>query len=63
MFISYLKDMKSWILFFVLALGFADVLIWLDAGIDVEFFCLFYILIFYCLFSLLYLLSGDIEKK
>lgn len=43
MFISYLFDMKSWILFFVLALGFADVLIWLDAGIDAEFSSVLYV--------------------
>lgn len=34
--------MKSWIFFFVLALGFADALIWLDAGIDVEFSSVLY---------------------
>lgn len=37
MFISYVKDMKSWIIFFLLALGFADMIIWLDQGIDVKF--------------------------
>ncbi|WP_342513414.1 sensor histidine kinase [Sporosarcina sp. FSL K6-1522] len=37
MFISYVKDMKSWIVFFLLALGFADLIIWLDQGIDVKF--------------------------
>lgn len=36
MFLSYLGDMKSWIFFFVLSLGFADGLIWLDAGIATE---------------------------
>ncbi len=42
MFVSYFGDMKSWILFFVLALGFADALIWLDAGIDAEFSSVLY---------------------
>src|SRR6185437_8960619 len=42
MFISYLRDMKSWILFFVLSLGFADVLIWLDSGIDTQFAAVLY---------------------
>ena len=37
MFISYIKDMKSWILFFIGAIGFTDVILWLDQGIDVEF--------------------------
>ena len=42
MFISYLSDMKSWIFFFVLSLGFADALIWLDPGIDAEFTSVLY---------------------
>jgi len=45
--------MKSWIVFFVLALGFADVLIWLDAGIDVEFLSVLYFnVLFLIIFSL-----------
>lgn len=42
MFISYLSDMKSWILLFVLSLGFADALIWLDPGIDAVFTSVLY---------------------
>jgi two-component system, OmpR family, bacitracin resistance sensor histidine kinase BceS len=46
--------MKSWILFFIGALGFADMLIWLDAGIDAEFSSVLYfnvlLLIFFALF-------------
>jgi len=46
--------MKSWILFFALAIGFADILIWLDAGIDAEFSSVLYfnmlLLIFFALF-------------
>jgi OmpR family two-component system bacitracin resistance sensor histidine kinase BceS len=42
MFLSYLGDMKSWILFFIVALGFADTLIWLDAGINAEFLSVLY---------------------
>lgn len=36
MFIRYLNDMKSWIFFFLFALGLTDLLIWLDRGIDVQ---------------------------
>lgn len=43
MFISYLKDMASWIGFFLLALGFADILIWLDQGIDAKFSSVLYV--------------------
>lgn len=42
MFISYIKDMASWILFFLLALGFADLLIWLDQGIGTKFSSVLY---------------------
>ncbi len=42
MFISYLNEMKSWIIFFVLAIGFVDGLIWLDMGIGVEISALLY---------------------
>jgi len=42
MFISYIKDMSSWILFFLLALGFADLLIWLDQGIGTKFSSVLY---------------------
>ncbi|KAA0955988.1 HAMP domain-containing histidine kinase [Sporosarcina sp. ANT_H38] len=35
--------MKSWILFFLLALGFVDTLIWLDAGIDTELSSVLYV--------------------
>jgi len=46
--------MKSWIFFFILALGFADALIWLDAGIETEFASVLYfnflLLIFFALF-------------
>ncbi|HJF31391.1 MAG TPA: sensor histidine kinase [Sporosarcina psychrophila] len=42
MFKSYLLDMKSWIIFFIAALGFADMLIWLDGGIDVVFSSVLY---------------------
>jgi len=43
MLISYIKDMASWILFFLLALGFADLLIWLDQGIDTKFSSVLYV--------------------
>lgn len=42
MFIHYVRDMKSWILFFVLSLGLADMLIWLDPGIDAKFASVLY---------------------
>ncbi|MEK5040138.1 sensor histidine kinase [Sporosarcina sp. FSL K6-3457] len=43
MFISYIRDMASWILFFLLALGFADMIIWLDQGIDTKFSSVLYV--------------------
>ncbi|MGX7594490.1 sensor histidine kinase [Planococcus plakortidis] len=42
MFWAYVKDMKSWILFFIVALGAADLLLWLDAGLAVEVSSLLY---------------------
>ena len=63
MFISYLSDMKSWILLFVLSLGFADALIWLDPGIDAMFTSVLYfnilLLVILALFIYLALPSGD----
>ena len=43
MFLSYLNDMKSWIFFFSLSLLSADLLLWLDPGIDVEISSLVYV--------------------
>lgn len=42
MFWAYANDMKSWILFFIVALGAADLLLWLDAGLAVELSSLLY---------------------
>lgn len=42
MFWAYVNDMKSWILFFIVALTAADLLLWLDAGLAVEFSSLMY---------------------
>ena len=42
MFWAYVNDMKSWILFFIVALAAADLLLWLDAGLAVEFSSLMY---------------------
>lgn len=54
MFISYLNDMKSWILFFFGMLGLADMILWLDQGIVVVFSSVFYfnflLIIFFILF-------------
>ena len=36
MFIRYVKDMKSWILFFGISLGFTNLLIWLDKGMHMK---------------------------
>lgn len=36
MFIRYLNDMKSWILFYMIPLGFVNLLIWLDNGLSVQ---------------------------
>lgn len=43
MFISYLKDMKGWISLCVLALGFTDVLVWMDKGISMRTSSLLYL--------------------
>ena len=56
MFISYLLDKKSWILFYVFALGFADALIWLDAGIDAEFSSVLYFNILLFIIFILFIL-------
>lgn len=42
MFINYLNDMKSWILFFFGMLGLTDAILWLDQGIAVEFVSVIY---------------------
>ena len=66
MFISYLSDMTSWVVFFVLSLGFADAFIWLDRGIDAEFTSVFYVnvlLLVIALFFYLALSSGDEVHK
>lgn len=42
MFWAYVNDIKSWIFFFIAALGAADALLWLDAGLAVEFSSLLY---------------------
>ena len=56
MFIRYIKDMSSWILFFLLALGFADLLIWLDQGIGTKMSSVLYIniLLFIALILFIY---------
>ncbi|WP_063915659.1 sensor histidine kinase [Paenibacillus elgii] len=36
MFIRYVGSMKSWILLFMMLLGFTDLLIWLDKGIHIQ---------------------------
>lgn len=42
MFWAYVKDIKSWIFFFIAALWAADALLWLDAGLAVELSSLLY---------------------
>ena len=63
MFISYLKDMDSWIIFFLLALGFADMLIWLDQGIDTKFSSVLYVNVLLSLQLLFSLSVGDYRKE
>lgn len=55
MFIGYLKDMKSWIFFFVGMLGLVDLILLLDAGIAVEMVAVLYFNILLLLFFLLFL--------
>lgn len=43
MFFNYLNDVKSWILFFFIALFSADLLLWLDPGFEVEMSSLIYL--------------------
>lgn len=43
MFIAYIKDMKSWILLFVLSLSFTNVLIWIDKGLSIKISSLIYL--------------------
>ena len=56
MFIGYIKDMKSWILFFIGAIGFIDVILWLDQGIDVEFTSALYFNLLLLLFFMVFIL-------
>lgn len=55
-FSSYLKDRKSWLVFFVGMLVLVDLILWLDQGITVEFIAVLYfnllLLIFIVLFSI-----------
>lgn len=56
MFIGYVKDMKSWILLFIGAIGFIDVILWLDQGMDVEFTSALYFNFLLLLFFMVFLL-------
>jgi len=55
MFVGYLKDMKSWILFFLGMLGLADIILWLDQGIAVEFIAVLYFNVLLLLFFVVFL--------
>jgi len=68
MFTDYLKDMKSWILFFLGMLGLADIILWLDQGIAVEFIAVLYfnvlLLLFFAVFLVWrYRVEMDYVKK
>lgn len=56
MFLNYLNEKKSWILFYLLALGLADAVIWLDRGIGVEFTAILYMNVLLFLFFVLFLI-------
>lgn len=43
MFMSYLKDMKSWIVLFMIALVFTDMLVWMDRGLAMNISSLVYL--------------------
>src|SRR5690625_3144352 len=43
MFLQYIKEKKSWLFFFLFALGLMDLIILLDAGLRVEVSALFYL--------------------
>src|SRR5690625_6196734 len=55
MFIGYMKDMKSWILFFLGTIGFIDLVLWLDQGIIVEVTSILYFNILLLLFFIVFL--------
>lgn len=55
MFVSYLNDIKSWILFFFGMLGLADAILWLDQGIKVEYVSVFYFNILLLTFFILFI--------
>ena len=56
MFFSYLKDMKSWIFFYLCSIGLVDVVIWLDQGISVKFASVFYFNMLLILFFIVFLI-------
>ncbi len=55
MFLSYLKDMRSWILFFFLSLFSTDLLLWLDRGINVQINSLMYVNVFLLTFFMVFI--------
>lgn len=56
MFIGYLKDMRSWILFILGMLGLIDTILWLDDGIIVEVSAVLYLNVLLLLFFTVFIL-------
>ncbi|BFH60175.1 sensor histidine kinase [Paenibacillus azoreducens] len=55
MFIRYLIDMKSWILFFLASLGLTDLLIWIDKGVAMQLRSIIYLNVLLLLGFILFL--------
>lgn len=56
MFMAYIKDVKSWIVFFASSLGFTDVLIWIDKGLNIKTSSLIYLNVLLCTAFILFLI-------
>ena len=56
MFIRYLNDMKSWILFYIAPLGLVNFLIWLDNGLSIQIGSVVYLNLLLLLFFVFFLI-------
>ncbi|MFD1927420.1 sensor histidine kinase [Sporosarcina siberiensis] len=64
MFVSYIRDVKSWILFYIISLALANGVIWLDQGISVETSSILYFnLLLILIFMLFVLWRYHVEMK
>lgn len=56
MFLGYIKDMKSWIFFYLSAIGLVDLILWLDQGITVRLASAIYFNFLLLLFFILFII-------